>query len=109
MAYLDVELPADQATEALSHLELCPECQTLAADFQGVSQQLMAWEVESPEEDIPSEINAALGERLHKREAAKVSSPRLDNRIMTSRWLWVGALAIVCVAVGLRLTRTSCN
>jgi hypothetical protein len=28
---------------------------------------------------------------------------------MTSRWLWVGALAIVCVAVGLRLTRTSRN
>jgi hypothetical protein len=109
MAYLDGELPADQATEALSHLELCPECQTLAADFQGVSQQLMAWEVESPEEDIPSEINSALGEHLHKREAAKVSSPRLDNRIMTNRWLWVGALAIVCVAVGLRLTRTSLN
>ena len=44
MAYLDGELPADQATESLSHLELCSECQTLAADFRGVSQALMAWE-----------------------------------------------------------------
>src|SRR5215472_4517048 len=109
MAYLDGELPADQAIAALSHLELCPECQTLASDFRGVSQELMAWEVESPEVGIPSKINAALGERLQKGEAAKVSSPRLKNRVMTSRWVWAGALAIVCVAVGLKLTLTSRN
>jgi len=109
MAYLDGELPADQATEALSHLELCPECQTLAADFWGVSQELMAWEVESPEVGIPPEINAALAERLQKRELAKVSSPRLENIVMTSRWVWAGALAIVCLVVGLKLTLTSRN
>src|SRR5215472_17525873 len=85
MAYLDGELPADQATGALSHLELCPECQTLAADFRSVSQALMTWEVESPEAGIPSEINAALEERFQKQKAAKVSSPRLKNRVMTSR------------------------
>jgi len=109
MAYLDGELPADQATEALSHLELCPECQTLAADFRRVSQELMAWEVESQEVGIPSEINTVLGERLQKSEAAKVSSPRLKNRVMRSRWLWAGALALVCVAVGLTLTLTRRN
>ena len=107
MAYLDGELSADQATEALSHLELCPECQTLAADFRGVSQELLAWEVESPEVGISSELNAALGEYLQKRQAAKVTSSRLENRVMTSRWVWAGALAIVCVAVGLKLTLTS--
>jgi hypothetical protein len=109
MAYLDGELPADQATEALSHLELCPECQTLAADFRGLSQELMAWEVASPEAGISSEINAALGERLRERETAKVSLPKLRNRVMTSRWVWAAALAIVCVAVGLTLTLTSRN
>jgi hypothetical protein len=109
MAYLDGELPADKATEALSHLELCQECQTLAADFRSVSQELMAWEVESPEVGISSEINAALGDRLQKREAARVSSPRLGNRVMTSRWIWAGAFAIICVAVGLKLTLTSRN
>src|SRR6266567_8246576 len=109
MAYLDGELPPDQATEALSHLELCSECQTLAADFRGVSRELMAWEVESPEVGIPSEIDAALGERLRKRKASKVSAPRLGNRVMTSRWVWAGALAIVCLAVGLKLTLTSRN
>ena len=64
MAYLDGELPADQATEVLSHMELCPECQTFVAEFRGVSQELMAWEVESPEVGISSVINAALVERL---------------------------------------------
>jgi len=109
MAYLDGELSADQATEALSHLELCPECQTLAAEFRGVSQELLAWEVESPEVGISSELNAALGERLQKRQAAKVTSSKLENRVMTSRWVWAGALAIVCVAVGLKLTLSSRN
>jgi hypothetical protein len=106
MAYLDGELPADQANEALSHLELCPECQTLAADFRSLSRDLMAWEIESPEISISSEINAALRERFQKQEAAKVSSPRFEKRMMTSRWIWAGALAIVCIAVGLMLTRT---
>ena len=108
MAYLDGELPADQATEAMSHLELCPECPTLAAELRGVSQALMAWEVESPELGISSEINAALGARIQKRGVAKVSSPRLKDRVM-SRWVWAGALALVCVAVGLKLTLTSRN
>jgi hypothetical protein len=109
MAYLDGELPTAQATEALSHLELCPECQTLVVDFRSVSQDLMAWEIESPEVGISSEINVALGQRIHKQVAAKVSSPRLENRVMTSHWVWAGALAIVCVAVGLTLTLTSRN
>ena len=85
MAYLDGELPPDQATEALLHLELCPECQTLAADFRGVSQELMSWEVESPEVGISSEIDAALAERFQKREAANAGWPRLKIRAMSSR------------------------
>jgi hypothetical protein len=109
MAYLDGELPADQATEALLHVELCPECQALAADFRGVSRDLMVWEVESTEASISSEIDAALGERLQKREAAKVRSPRVRHSVMTSRWVWAGALAIVSLAVGLTLLLTKRN
>ena len=109
MAYLDGELAADDAAETLSHLELCPECQTLAADFRSVSQDLMAWEVESPEAGISSEINAALGERLQKRATAKVSSQRVRDWVMTSRWAWAGALAILGLAAGLTLTLTRHN
>jgi len=107
MAYLDGELPPDQATAALSHLELCLECQTLAADFRGVSQELMSWEAESSEIRMSAEINAALDERIQKKEEARVGSPKLRNRVMTSRWVWAGALAVVCVAVGLKLTLNS--
>jgi hypothetical protein len=90
-------------------LELCPECQNLAADFGGVSEELLAWEVKSPEIGISSELNAALGERLQKRRAVKISSPRLKNRAITSGWIWGVGLAIVCMAVGLKLTLTSRN
>jgi hypothetical protein len=109
MAYLDGELAPGRASEALSHLEFCPECQTLVADFRGVSQELLAWEVESPEVGIHPEIEAALGERLKKRETPKVSPSRLKDGVMTSRWLWAGALAIVCVAVGLAFLFTGRN
>jgi hypothetical protein len=109
MAYLDGELPPDGAGGALSHLELCPECQALAADFRGISQGLMAWEVEVPEAGISSEIETEFAERFQPREGVKVSWPRLKNALMTSRWGWVGALAIVCVAVGLTLTLISRN
>jgi len=109
MAYLDGELAPGKATEALSHLELCAECQTLAADFRGVSRELMAWEVESPDVGISSEINAALGECIEKRKVTRVGSPSLQNRVMMSRWVWAGALAVICLAVGLKLTLTSRN
>jgi hypothetical protein len=109
MAYLDGELPADQATEALSHLELCRECQTLVADFRATSQELLAWEVESPEFGISSDLNAALGEHLRKRQAAKVDSPRWMNRALTSGWIWGVALAIVVMAVGTKLSMTNHN
>ena len=109
MAYLDGELPADQATEALSHLELCPECQALAADFRDISQNLVAWEVGVPEADISLGIKNAFAERFQPREAVKVTWPRLKNGVITGRWLWAGALAIVCVAVGLAFLFTGRN
>jgi hypothetical protein len=67
----------------------------------------MTWEVEASEVGVPSEINAALNERLQKRESVKVSWPK--NRVMKNRWVWVGALAIVSVAVGLTFLLTSRN
>ena len=109
MAYLDGELPTRRGAEALSHLELCAECQTLAAEYRRVSQELMTWEVEAVQSGIPSKINAALEERLRDRETAKVSSLRLKTGVLTSRWAWAGVLAIVCVAAGVKLTWTSHN
>ncbi len=104
MAYLDGELLADQAAEALAHLDSCPECQSLAADFRSLSRSLMAWEVEPYEVSISPEINAALAEQLPKPQSAKINPPRVKAKVPTGRWIWAGALAIACVAVGITLT-----
>ncbi len=46
MAYLDGELPANGASAAAVHLENCRECQSLAADLQGVQRRLLQWQVD---------------------------------------------------------------
>jgi anti-sigma factor RsiW len=48
MAYLDGELASGRAAEAMTHLDRCPECQRLAAGLRRVSQELTAWQVETP-------------------------------------------------------------
>jgi Domain of unknown function (DUF4349)/Putative zinc-finger len=48
MAYLDGELPDARASEAITHLERCAECQKLAADLRRVSQEMAAWQVDPP-------------------------------------------------------------
>ena len=109
MAYLDGELPAALATQILAHLELCPECQIVAGDFRSLSHELLAWEIASPEAGVSSEINVALGECLEQRKTTRLSSLRLGNRFLTRRWVWAGALAVICLAVGMKLTLTSRN
>src|SRR5262249_51172683 len=48
MAYLDGELPATRAAEAMTHLEHCADCQKLAENLRRVSQEMGAWHVEPP-------------------------------------------------------------
>jgi len=66
MAYLDGELLMDRASAAAAHLERCRDCQGLAADLQGVSQRLRAWQVEPPGSGLTSAVAAALDERARK-------------------------------------------
>jgi hypothetical protein len=53
MAYLDGELPADQAVRAAAHLEQCAECRSLADGLRDVSHALAAWEVEPSAARMP--------------------------------------------------------
>lgn len=78
MAYLDGELPVEQATAAAAHLEECRECQILVAEMKSVSEGLTAWEIESAEPAINGELSKALAERQEER-----SAPR-------GRWDWLG-------------------
>jgi hypothetical protein len=82
MAYLDGELPVDRAGIAAGHLEHCRECQSLAADLQGVSRRLTEWQVEPVIEEVGPALTAALKEPEAK--------PRKRPRIV---WRWVWALA----------------
>lgn len=77
MAYLDGELPVDRAGVAAGHLERCRECQSLAADLQGISRGLMEWQVEP----VSHEISAALAAALQKSEP-----PKPSRKI--SGWAW---------------------
>ena len=60
MAYLDGELLPDRAAAAATHLEACRECQSLAADFQGVSRQLLSWQVKPIDHAAAHRMAAAL-------------------------------------------------
>src|ERR1022692_2040136 len=87
MAYLDGELPVDRAGLAAGHLEHCRECQSLAADLQGVSRRLMEWQGEPMSQEITPALVEALkgsGDRPRKR-------PR-------NIWRWVWAVAGTGVA-----------
>jgi len=109
MAYLDGELPADRATVAVAHLERCADCQAFAAEVRDVSRQLMAWEVETPHSHISAKIVSELEERDRKPQTPTTSSPIPRSRVMTRRWAWAGAFAILCVVVGLSMRLASPN
>jgi len=79
MAYLDGELPVEQATAAAAHLEECRECQILVAEMKSVSEALTAWEIESAEPAINDQLSKALDDRQEERSAAR-----------GGRWDWLG-------------------
>ena len=60
MAYLDGELPAKEATAAMTHLQHCRDCQEIAADLQSVSRRLSAWQVEERSPALTECLGAAL-------------------------------------------------
>jgi len=100
MAYLDGELPPDQATVAANHLETCMECQQLAADLRGVSQTLNAWELQPTNSTMPEWL-AAAGEE-HIPELQPILSIPLPwfRRLRFREWapLLAGCAVITLVA-----------
>src|ERR1035438_3941399 len=82
MAYLDGELPVDRAGLAAGHLEHCRECQSLAADLQGVSRRLMEWQVGVGQASGLPVLAAAL-------KAPSYQPHKRPRRI----WRWVWAVA----------------
>src|SRR5437899_2102993 len=55
MAYLDGEVTGERALALADHIGQCLECASLADDFRSLSQQLIAWKIESsPLVDSPA-------------------------------------------------------
>jgi len=99
MAYFDGELLLDRASATAAHLRQCPDCQRLAADLQGLSQRLMAWQVDSPGPRVSDGIAAALDERARKPVAA-ARNGRRSWRL--APWLWgVAAASVLLVFASL--------
>jgi hypothetical protein len=94
MAYLDGELVTDRAVAAAAHLEHCAECQELAADLRKLSQEMMAWEVDAAEIEMPITIAAAGQDRPR---ASRKSKTHLGWKILLTRrgLAWTGGGAVV--------------
>jgi Domain of unknown function (DUF4349)/Putative zinc-finger len=93
MAYLDGELATERAVAAAAHLEHCAECQELATDLRKFSQDMMAWEVEAAQIEIPIKIAAGGQDRPR---ASKKSKARGWKVFLTVRGLaWTGGGAVV--------------
>lgn len=100
MAYLDGELPIEQAASAANHLETCRECQSLAADLRVVSQKLINWEIEEPESSLDAAVFGALEEQ-EKTPKAAVRRTRWNWRQLFTmrRLVWAGGISAGLVVV----------
>jgi anti-sigma factor RsiW len=99
MAYLDGEFRAEQASIIVSHLETCAACQKISADLRSVSRQLIVWETETLDSEIPFRIVAALKEKAQKPEVNEINE-HLGWKAKKRRWVWVGAFAALCLFIG---------
>jgi uncharacterized protein DUF4349/putative zinc finger protein len=92
MAYLDGELSPERMASAAAHLEQCRECQGVAADLQGVSRNLLAWQVDRPDSPMRPDLVAAM-EEFERNKGARTSADgdtwrdTMDPRLWP-RWVW---------------------
>lgn len=93
MAYLDGELPIEQASLAAAHLEHCRECQSVAADLESVSRRLLEWQIDEPGPQLDARIQKALDSTSFSREMRE--KPRFRDRARV--WPWVGAAAAAII------------
>ena len=112
MAYLDGELPVEQATAVAAHLGNCSDCQRIAADLKHVSEALMSWEIEP----VSEQISPAIATALDRSETKEVQPHKIRPRISPFRRvkLWVlgvpiaGLVALLVITTIPRLAHREC-
>jgi hypothetical protein len=83
MALLDGELSADRAQSVSAHVEVCPECSTLAKELGSTKHELSSWEVGT----LPSAIEDRVHSAVTRMPApAGISGSSLFQR--ASLWTW---------------------
>ncbi len=100
MAYLDGELPANEATKAVAHLQECRQCQQFAVDLRSVSQAMSYWEIEPFDRELEGQMLAALEEREQQQNTADVQSAGWRTVFHISRWPrwgWIAAATSIAV------------
>ncbi len=83
MALLDGELSADRAQSVSAHVEVCPECSTLAKELGSTKQELPSWEVGTLPSAIEDRVHSAV---TRKPAPAGTSGSSLFQR--ASLWTW---------------------
>lgn len=108
MAYLDGELSSGDAKIVASHLEHCAECRALAADFRALSLQMLDWKVEPAPAALEKGIRVSMknfeAPSQEKKNTSPARFPWRLRRLVFNRWLWAGALAAACLAIGIALS-----
>jgi anti-sigma factor RsiW len=95
MAYLDGELPANEAAELASHLEHCAECQAVAAQIRQVSERTLDFQVEPCPAKVAESVLKAADEKQSEQAAKPIFEWRPRRRRTLRVLAWAGGLAVV--------------
>lgn len=120
MAYLDGELAAERAAVVAKHMDECADCRALAANLRGVSQQMLAWQVEPSSVRLAERVTAAPEAASEKAKptgkTAAVRGEGWRRHFRMRPWAWglagacaVAVLVVLVVGIGLRSEFSSRN
>lgn len=93
MAYLDGELPAQEAALLANHLEYCDECQAIGRELRQVSERMLELQVEP----CPAKVDDTVLKAADEKGSELTTKPVVvwkPRRRRTLRWLaWAGGCA----------------
>jgi Domain of unknown function (DUF4349)/Putative zinc-finger len=107
MAYLDGELPAQEAAELASHLEHCGECQAVAGQMRQVSERMLDFQIEPCPSRLDYSTLTSAADKGHSGvsgEANRIGKPQrfanfAQRFVPTDPLVWVSAFGVVAVLV----------
>jgi anti-sigma factor RsiW len=102
MAFLDGELPVQDAARVAEHMEKCAQCRELAESFRGLSRKLTVWEVNAADTQMSAPILAMLEAIGNTQPTDRKTSP-LWRTILGRPLFPKFAVGTVCAALVLLL------